>query len=966
MASTSSATIDEAIRVVVTPSQASYFAGETFSVTITFTNTRTPEAPAAPRSATHAHKRGAHSISSVPLARPPTSPGTPRTVVPVFPSRANGENGSTRRKGLIGHGLPPKPFNEPPSADVLRKRFLASRSLSVDLTPHELSPRDQSTETVSPSSPISPSVNNVPAPAPSPAQTVAPLARVPSLPPNHPHARKNSILDGQLQLQDLRIPSSPSPLSATPNPSTSTFSLSLDPIAEAGSTSPGPPVTPTFPSPIPNSDIPNIRTHIPTVVSVDTAKKPNGTHLYPTPPLREPPRRPSHLGLGHGPPPAASSTAYLKPPRTAFSSTFPVANTELILYAYAQLLGNLTLTPLPDANASADHTRTLNHLRSRLLKRKAVGGGSMDISSSLSAQSLASGSGPSARRGSHGRSSSLSAGLFSMLAPTSLVSSSSQPNFVPGHRSRSPSVFSLFSNGQGPPPSRSGGVGLGLGIAAVEEDEVDPDVPLPTLEVQPSMLAVDLSLGPGESRTYTYSLAIPENLPPTFRGRALKFSYQFILGVCRAGTGAAPGAGPSSNSRVMKVPIRVYNNVSVARPIRAYDMLWPVAMQRGPLPPGNVTEGLKEPPARSGPSRPIARPGPMRPGSYEDLQEYARNLLASFPDPKATGVRIKLPIEAIQSSRSSELDRELEDELDSPSGCRQAVEVLTRNPKKASYDVTKDGTKVAVLTFPKSAYRLGETILGVVETNERASRARVLKLSAMLEAHESLPSNVASPTLARHLRRVHAEHHSCFMPATLRTTFALDIPPDASPAFQAALDEQLLAHAPSGPLHGSGARPGGLEWKVRLCLLVAIASPGARVGPEGVRLRQLVRDGAQGQWGASWKAAQSIAPLERPGPASASPSATSSPTTPHANGQLGASAGGGAMSWMSYFASTIMGSASVDYHDGDEDLEEDGEDEVGPEEAWRDVRVEMVECEVPVRVWPGNTAFKATEVVFDV
>lgn len=45
-----------------------------------------------------------------------------------------------------------------------------------------------------------------------------------------------------------------------------------------------------------------------------------------------------------------------------------------------------------------------------------------------------------------------------------------------------------------------------------------------------------------------------------------------------------------------------------------------------------------------------------------------------------------------------------------------------------SYDVNKDGVKVAVLTFTKSAYRLGETVLGVVELNERFSRARVLKV----------------------------------------------------------------------------------------------------------------------------------------------------------------------------------------------------------------------------------------------
>ena len=48
-----------------------------------------------------------------------------------------------------------------------------------------------------------------------------------------------------------------------------------------------------------------------------------------------------------------------------------------------------------------------------------------------------------------------------------------------------------------------------------------------------------------------------------------------------------------------------------------------------------------------------------------------------------------------------------------------------------SYDVNKDGVKVAVLTFTKSAYRLGETVLGVVELNERTSRARVLSVGLM-------------------------------------------------------------------------------------------------------------------------------------------------------------------------------------------------------------------------------------------
>lgn len=59
----------------------------------------------------------------------------------------------------------------------------------------------------------------------------------------------------------------------------------------------------------------------------------------------------------------------------------------------------------------------------------------------------------------------------------------------------------------------------------------------------------------------TYTIALPDNLPPTFRGRTLKFSYELVIGTCRAGTGGSGATSANSISRVMKVPIRIYNNV---------------------------------------------------------------------------------------------------------------------------------------------------------------------------------------------------------------------------------------------------------------------------------------------------------------------------------------------------------------------------------------------------------------------
>ena len=125
----SSSDADAGIRVAITPSQSAYFAGEPFSVTITFTNTRTPDAPPPRTASSHTHKRAAHSISSAPLARPPTSPGTPRTMISSIPSQLGMGDGPVVRRNLIGKLM---------SGEKDSVSKAQSRSLSVAIAPHEL------------------------------------------------------------------------------------------------------------------------------------------------------------------------------------------------------------------------------------------------------------------------------------------------------------------------------------------------------------------------------------------------------------------------------------------------------------------------------------------------------------------------------------------------------------------------------------------------------------------------------------------------------------------------------------------------------------------------------------------------------------------------------------------------------------------------------------------------------------
>lgn len=128
--------IDEAIRVTVTPSQASYFAGEVFSVTVTVANIRRLETPSpaqsSSQSVTYGHKRGAHSVSYVPMARPPTSPGM-RTALPAIPPHPASSTSLVARRGLVGKSKSIKGADRPSQPGDASRKVASTKSLSVSL-----------------------------------------------------------------------------------------------------------------------------------------------------------------------------------------------------------------------------------------------------------------------------------------------------------------------------------------------------------------------------------------------------------------------------------------------------------------------------------------------------------------------------------------------------------------------------------------------------------------------------------------------------------------------------------------------------------------------------------------------------------------------------------------------------------------------------------------------------------------
>jgi len=95
--------------------------------------------------------------------------------------------------------------------------------------------------------------------------------------------------------------------------------------------------------------------------------------------------------------------------------------------------------------------------------------------------------------------------------------------------------------------------------AAVEMSKVTKgERGLTVLCTKPKILFCDLTLSPGQSRSYTFEEVVPTDAPPSFRGQAVKYSYKVIVGTQRL----------EKATKMLRVPFRVLvlyglNDISV-------------------------------------------------------------------------------------------------------------------------------------------------------------------------------------------------------------------------------------------------------------------------------------------------------------------------------------------------------------------------------------------------------------------
>ncbi|KAI9776214.1 MAG: hypothetical protein M1839_000535 [Geoglossum umbratile] len=290
---------------------------------------------------------------------------------------------------------------------------------------------------------------------------------------------------------------------------------------------------------------------------------------------------------------------------------------------------------------------------------------------------------------------------------------------------------------------------------------------IPLITTQQSILFVNLQLAPGESKSYNYTFKLPKGLPPTHKGKAIKISYSLVIGTQRA------TKGKEQHVQQVELPFRVLGGVDARGEILGHDLMSPYIILKDKARTSSIS------------SLTVGKKGSkQQDSSFEDFMSYVDSLLSKPHRNPVTGLLPpQLSPTATNHSRHGSIIEEL--------SAKEAIDlaILRGSPSSAStrntnrFEVARNGRRVAVLTLGRSAYRLGETVIAVIDFSN--AEVPCYSLHAALETSERIDPSIAlrsGASIYRVTRRTHGSHSESTLFAR-RVVFSPTIPVSATPEF---------------------------------------------------------------------------------------------------------------------------------------------------------------------------------------
>jgi hypothetical protein len=200
--------------------------------------------------------------------------------------------------------------------------------------------------------------------------------------------------------------------------------------------------------------------------------------------------------------------------------------------------------------------------------------------------------------------------------------------------------------------------------------------------------------------------------------------------------------------------------------------------------------------------------------SQEEFMDFVDRLLASLGKvpPSATDTSFRLDIPRTPSSAPTPKERTFR-----PSSSREAIDAIMRrglraNPAKVGvFEIGKNGITVATLTLPRTTFKLGETIEGIIDLEDGIIKCYqvyltlnglMMQVKSSLESAEDIDPSVSvrsQSSIYRATRRIYSSK-SEFTTFARQIQFAFEIPSSIAPSFETSLGrlpEDIINNSPT-------------------------------------------------------------------------------------------------------------------------------------------------------------------------
>lgn len=289
---------------------------------------------------------------------------------------------------------------------------------------------------------------------------------------------------------------------------------------------------------------------------------------------------------------------------------------------------------------------------------------------------------------------------------------------------------------------------------------------IPLLSTPQSLLFVDLQLAPGQERSFSFRYTLPQGLPSSHKGKALKVTYNLVIGVQ-----GAPGEKDVQAVRQVNIPFRVFSGVNRDGEVFGHDLMQPYVILRDAA-QVEVLDGTSQDNEEV-----VVQTDVVAESSATDFIAYVDTLLDMNRRRQSSSGTLNPSASLGKSTDSSKARNAISRAIVSSN---QVSTDGDRAPNR--FEIARNGKHVAVVTMNRASHRLGETITAIIDFS--GAHLSCFSVHASLETTEKINPALAmrsATSISRVTRRTYASHSETALFAQ-RIIFCPFIPVSATPS----------------------------------------------------------------------------------------------------------------------------------------------------------------------------------------